>query len=129
MDSERIGAQLTDGSEREVVQLPLTDDDVVVQLHAACLLAAEHDPIDPRIPYSSAEYEIIQSAGARFVASCVTNDLPPERILTLLKRAVNEGLRAVGREPQEIALRSIILEAFLHSYYGDGQPRERSARQ
>jgi len=114
-----------DGSEPAAVDtlnpLQVTHGEAIVQLHAACLLAVQHDPIDPGTPYSAAEYEIIQSAVARFVASCTMNDLPPERILMLLKRALNEGLRSLGREPQEMALRGIILEAFLHSYYGGAQ--------
>lgn len=103
--------------------LPVPDSEVVDQLHAACLLAVRHDPTGTRSAYSAAEYETVRGAVARFVAWC-TKDLPPERILVLLKRVVSDSLRTVGREPHEEVLRAIVLEAFLHSYYDDAARRE-----
>lgn len=98
--------------------LRVPDPDVVDQLHAACLIAVQHDPTGTTAAYSAAEYEVVRSAVARFVAWC-RPDLTPERILVQLKRAVNDSLRTVGREPHEEVLRGIILETFLRSYYGD----------
>lgn len=103
--------------------LRVPDADVVDQLHAACLIAVRHDPVGTTAAYSAAEYEIVRSAVARFVAWC-RNDLTPERILVQLKQAVNDSLRTVGREPHEEVLRALILEAFLRSYYGDSARSE-----
>lgn len=129
MDSMRIGGPFAGKSEPGAVDpqspLPGAHGDAVVQLHAACLIAVQHDPTTSRLAYSAAEYEIIRSAVAAFVTRCRTDGLSPERVLVLLKSVVNEGLRTIGREPQEIALREIILEAFLHSYYGEACECER----
>ena len=103
--------------------LRLPHADIVEQLHAACLIAVRHDPTGSTAAYSAAEYELVRSAVARFVAWC-RKDLTPERILVHLKHAVNESLRTVGREPHEEVLRGIILEAFLRSYYGDAPPSD-----
>jgi hypothetical protein len=123
MDSMGIGGPFGSGSQPGASdpQSPLhaTHGDAVVQLHAACAIAVQYEPTTSRLAYSSAEYEIIRSAVEVFVTRCRTDGLSPERILVFLKRAVNEGLRTIGREPQEIALREIILQAFLHSYYGE----------
>jgi hypothetical protein len=90
----------------------------VEQLHDACLIAVRHHPTARTSAYSPAEYETVRSAVARFVACFKVDDMPPERALRQLKQAVNVSLRTVGREPHEEALRAIILEAFVHSYYG-----------
>lgn len=93
--------------------------EVVDRLRAACLIAVRHDPIERTVAYSAAEYETVRSAVALFVTCCRTENLSPERALVQLKRAVNDSLRTVGREPHEAVLRQIILEAFLRSYYDD----------
>ena len=101
--------------------------DVVEQLHDACLVAVRHDPAGTAVAYSAAEYEMVRSAVARFVAWC-RQDQTPERILVQLKQAVSESLRTVGREPHEEVLRGIILEAFLRSYYGEVARSEATQR-
>lgn len=115
---------LPDGSGSEPLardrRSPLANShgEAIVQLHAACLLAVPHNSSEARIAYSPAECELVWSAVARFVARCRMDNLPPERILMLLKRALNDKRSAIGQERQEDLLRGIILEAFLHSYYG-----------
>jgi len=125
MDSMRDRRPFGDGSVHGAgdCQRPLANShgEAIVQLHAACLIAVQHDSAEPRIAYSAAEYELVWSAVGRFVARCRTDDLPPERILMLLKRALNDKRSAIGQERQEDLLRGIILEAFLHAYYGGAQ--------
>jgi hypothetical protein len=125
MDSTRDGRPFGRGGERDAgdCQRPLSNShgEAIVQLHAACLIAVQHDSAEPRIAYSAAECQLVWSAVARFVARCRTDDLPPERILMLLKRALNDKRFAIGQERKEDLLRGIILEAFLHSYYGGAQ--------
>jgi len=98
--------------------------DASAQLHAACLIASRHDPLDGNAGYTTSEYESVRCAVASFVGTCKADELPPERTLILLKAAVNDSLRTLRREPYEEVLRAIIFEAFLRSYYGSESVQE-----
>ena len=98
------------------------------QLHAACVIAARHEPSLRETAYTTMEYEAVRRAVAMFVVNCKADDLAPERALVQLKEAVNDSLHTIGREPHEEALRAIIFEAFLRAYFdyapsvgGDGE--------
>lgn len=87
------------------------------QLHAACAVAARHQPFERENIYTAVEYEAIRHAVAIFVVDSKADDLPPERVLVLLNEAVNDSRRMIGREPHQETLRAIVFEAFLRSYF------------
>ena len=103
------------------------------ELHAACVIAARHEPSERETTYTTTEYEAVRRAVATFVVNCKADDLTPEQALVQLKEAVNDSLRTVGREPHEETLRTIIFDAFLRSYFdyapslsGDGRTPSRN---